>query len=133
LSIIAGCDASEVLKATEEAFDAVAGFVERLVVAVLNLAVLLWRNDGLCAARFYEVAQFVAVVTTVGDDSGGFGRCLDARFGRDIIADIACGQNQNDGTAFVIGDSMNLAVAASARISYAAIRTPFLRPLPAVR
>jgi hypothetical protein len=28
---------------------------------------------------------------------------------------------------------MNLAVAASARISYAAIRTPFLRPLPAVR
>jgi hypothetical protein len=28
---------------------------------------------------------------------------------------------------------MNLAVTASARVSYAALRTPFLRPLPAVR
>ncbi len=130
---MAGCDASEVLEATKEAFDAIAGFMERLAVAVLDLAVFLWRNDGLCPARLYEVAQFVAVVTAVGNDGGGFRCRLDARFGRDVVADIACGQNQDDGAALVVGNRMNLAVAASARVAYAAIRAPFLRPLPAVR
>jgi hypothetical protein len=42
-------------------------------------------------------------------------------------------RTQDDGTAFIVGDRMNLAVAASARVSYAAIWAPFFRPLPAVR
>jgi hypothetical protein len=133
LAIISGCDTPEVLDAAEETFDAIAGLVEGLVVSVLDLAVPLRRNDGLGPTCFDEVAQLVAVVTSVRNDCGGFRCCLDARFGGDIIADIAGSQNQDDWATFVVGDSVNLAVAASARVAYAAIRAPFLRPLPAVR
>jgi hypothetical protein len=106
-------------------FDAIAGFVERLVISVLDLAVLLLRDDGLGSARLNEVAQFIAVVATVGNDGSGFRCYFETRLGWHIVADIARCQNQNDWAAFVVGDRMNLALAAATRGSYAAIRPPF--------
>jgi hypothetical protein len=40
---------AEILESAKEALDAVAGLVENLVVAVLNLSVFLWRYHGLAA------------------------------------------------------------------------------------
>ena len=87
---------------------------------------------GLAAALFYEVAQFVAVVTTISNNGGSFGGGFEAFFGGNKVTDIAGRQHQNDGTTFVVRDCVNLAITASARVSYAAIRAPFLRPHPAV-
>jgi len=133
LAVIAGGDAAEVFQAAEEAFDTITGFIKLFVIAILHLAIFLWWNDGLGAAFFDEVAHFIAVIAAICNYGLCRRRGSDTFFGRNIIADIAGRQNQNNRASFVICNRMNLAVAASARVAYAAIRAPFLRPLLAVR
>ena len=99
---------------------------------VLHVPVFLGRDNGLASTSLYEVAQFITVVASVCDNGGSFWGCFQTFFGRNKIADIPRRQNQNDRAALVVCDRVNLAVTASARVSYAAICAPFLRPHPAV-
>ena len=83
-------------------------------MAVLHLPVFLWRDHRLRATFLDEVPYLVAVITAVRDYGVGFGRGGKALFGGYKVADVARRQMQNDRTAFIVGDRVNLAVTASA-------------------
>lgn len=133
MAIVSCGDAPKVLETAEEAFDAIAGFINFLVVAPFPFSGFARRNDGACAARANEFPQIVAVVTFIGNYVFGVWRSGQAAFGRNVIADVAGCHLQNHRTASVIRYGMDLGVPAAARRPYAAIRPPFLRPDPAMR
>lgn len=63
--VVAGRDPSELLKFSEEAFDAVARGVEIPVVAVLMLSLTSRRDHGACALVQDEVVEAVCIVRAV--------------------------------------------------------------------
>lgn len=126
-------DAAKVLETAEEAFDAIAGFINFLVIAPFLFSGLTRWDDGFCAALANEFPQIVAIVPFVGNDVSGFWRLGQTAFGGNVIADIPGTHLQNYRTAFIVCYGMYLGVFAAARRSYAAIRPPFLRPDPAIR
>ena len=133
MPVVSEGDALEVLEAAEQAFDEVALFVERPVVAVLDFAVRARRDDGLGASCGQPLAQFGAVIAPVGDQVPGRRQGADAGLGRHVITDIARGQQQHAGTAPAIDHRVELGIGAAARDPYAAAEPPFLRPDEAVR
>jgi hypothetical protein len=113
LAVVASGDTAEVFEATEEAFDAVTGFIKHLVVTVLYVSIFLGRDNGLATAFFYKVAQFIAVIAAIRNNGGSFGCGFKTLFGRNKVADIACGQYQNDRPTFIVGNRVNLTITAS--------------------
>ncbi len=86
--VVAGCDASALFDAAEEALDAVSLLVEPFVIAVLALSVASGWDDGIAALGDDEVVQSVGVVGFVGQDIAG-GQAFDQVAGRGHVVLLA--------------------------------------------
>ena len=101
-----------VLEAAKHALDDVALPVDGLVIMVLDLAVLARWDDGRGSAFCQPVAQGFAVIALVGDEFGGGRHGFDTALGDLGIMDVSWCQEQDEGPAFRIADSVELGVAA---------------------
>ena len=101
-----------VLEAAKHALDDVALPVDGLVIMVLDLAVLARWDDGRGSAFCQPVAQGFAVIALVGDEFGGGRHGFDTALGDLAIMDVSWCQEQDEGPAFRIADSVELGVAA---------------------
>ena len=79
---------------------------------VLDLAVLARWDDGRGSAFCQPVAQGFAVIALVGDEFGGGRHGFDTALGDLAIMDVSWCQEQDEGPAFRIADSVELGVAA---------------------
>ena len=79
---------------------------------VLDLAVLARWDDGRGFAFCQPVAQGFAVIALVGDEFGGGRHGFDTALGDLAIMDVSWCQEQDEGPAFRIADSVELGVAA---------------------
>ena len=82
------------------------------VIMVLDLAVLARWDDGRGSAFCQPVAQGFAVIALVGDEFGGGRHGFDTALGDLAIMDVSWCQEQDEGPAFRIADSVKLGVAA---------------------
>lgn len=111
-AVEAGGDAAPVLDAAEHSFDDVALLVDRFVVVVLDFAVFTRRDDGLGSALAQPFAQGLAVIAFVGNQFGRGWHRLDALLRDLAIMGVSRGQEQDEGPALVVADSMELGVTA---------------------
>ena len=81
-------------------------------IMVLDLAVLARWDDGRGSAFCQPVAQGFAVIALVGDEFGGGRHGFDTALGDLAIMDVSWCQEQDEGPAFRIADSVELGVAA---------------------
>ncbi len=101
-----------VLEAAKHALDDVGLPVDGLVIMVLDLAVLARWDDGRGSAFCQPVAQGFAVIALVGNEFGGGRHGFDTALGDLAIMDVSWCQEQDEGPAFRIADSVELGVAA---------------------
>ena len=99
-------------EAAKHALDDGALPVDGLVIMVLDLAVLARWDDGRGSAFCQPVAQGFAVIALVGDEFGGGRHGFDTALGDLAIMDVSWCQEQDEGPAFRIADSVELGVAA---------------------
>ena len=71
-----------------------------------------WWDDGRGSAFCQPVAQGFAVIALVGDEFGGGRHGFDTALGDLAIMDVSWCQEQDEGPAFRIADSVELGVAA---------------------
>ena len=112
VAVEAGGYTASVLEAAKHALDDVALPVDGLVIMVLDLAVLARWDDGRGSAFCQPVAQGFAVIALVGDEFGGGRHGFDTALGDLAIMDVSWCQEQDEGPAFRIADSVELGVAA---------------------
>ena len=112
LRVEAGGYTAPVLEAAKHALDDVTLPVDGLVIMVLDLAVLARWDDGRGSAFCQPVAQGFAVIALVGDEFGGGRHGFDTALGDLAIMDVSWCQEQDEGPAFRIADSVELGVAA---------------------
>jgi hypothetical protein len=74
--VIAGCKASRVLETIEATFDAISQSVNRFVDLDLNTPIFLRGNDRRAAALLDIGANGIRVVTAIGEQHFGIGRCF---------------------------------------------------------
>jgi hypothetical protein len=70
-AVIAGCDASKMLKFVKESFDSISQFVGLRIVWNLDFAVPFRRDDNLDISLFDHLAEIVGIVSFIGDDTAG--------------------------------------------------------------
>ena len=111
--------------------DAVALFVEGLVVAVLAFAVATWRDDGIAALVDGLLVEPVGVVGLVGDHILG-GDAIDQIAGGRHVVLLARPQDQADRQTQRIYADMELGSEAAARAAKRlGVRSPLFRRAPA--
>ena len=132
-SIVSGRDASPVFQPSEHTLDEVALLVAVGIVGNRQLSVLAsWdaRLDATVAECFPEP---VAVIASVGDQDVGVGQGGQHGRGSAVVADLAFGEQQDQGPALAVADGVQLGVQAALGASDAAGNSPFLSRLEAVR
>lgn len=105
--------------------------VDRAVGTILDLAVLARRNVGLSATLKQPLAQFLAVVSLIGDE---FDRCRHRRNAelRDLaIVNVSGRQEQDAGPPPLVTDRMELGFSSAFRAADTMSQAPF--PPPAQR
>src|SRR3546814_192629 len=123
-----------VLETTEHDLDTIAAFVAPLVVFYGLVAYFSTRDAGRDPLFLQGVAEPVGVVAPVGQHPLRFGQTVEQSCRASVIADLASGHEEADGTAIRIGHGMQLGVHAAFCAPDQASRTPFFtRRLDAVR
>ena len=108
-----GYTASQSLRRQNMLLDDVALPTDGPVTTVLgHLTVLARWDDGRGSAFCQPVAQGFAVIALVGDEFGGGRHGFDTALGDLAIMDVSWCQEQDEGPAFRIADSVELGVAA---------------------
>ena len=133
-AVVSCGDASPVLEPAEHALDAVALPVE--VYVVQRIGAFRFARPGIQAVTSRTVrdcADPVAVVALVGDQPVGVRQVGQHRRRAAIIADLALGEQQDQGLAFAVADRVQLRVQAALGSTDAAGNSPFLSRLAAVR
>ncbi len=110
-SIIAGVDASPVLKATKHVFVPLA--IEVLVVIDLYSAVSSRWDAGDYAAHCQGVAEPVGVITPVAQQYFRFWQGVDHQSCAFVIAHLPLAEQHHQGTASFVTDGMKLGVQAA--------------------
>lgn len=105
--IVAGCDAAEVLDATEHALNRIAVSVEEGREAVLPFPVRLGRDIGERAASANLLPDGVAVIAFVGMQDGRRRHLLDQHHPGSAIGYLAAGQEKGDRPAESIRQGMD--------------------------
>jgi hypothetical protein len=124
--VVAGCEASAVLEATEHALDGVAAFVEGLAEAAFPDAIALGRDVGDRALFLDQVTDAVAVAGTVGVDDAAPGQCVQQMLGGAAVGGLSRRQQEGERSALAIGDGVDLGVApAPADANRLEVRPPF--------
>ena len=132
-SVVACCDAPPVLELAKHVLNFVPGFVERLVVFVLDFPVPPWRNAGLDVFGFQRRAELIAVITSVGDQRGCRRKVWIEQFCSCVVAHLAFTQQQHERLAVAIANRVQFRVQAAFGAPDAAGNIPFLSRLAAVR
>ena len=123
--VIAGRDATELLDATEESLDEVAGFVLLPVELARRESVATWRNDCLGASLGNRIHESVAVVPLVGNNSiarNGINQCRPLG----NVGDLSSRENQAQRITPCIHTSVNLGRQSATRAADRLIATVFL-------
>jgi hypothetical protein len=82
--VVAGCDGSELLEATEEAFDPVALLVGIAVVGDSNPAATSGGDDDSDASLAQRLGEVVGIVSAVGDQTAEAAAVQEAMGGGDV-------------------------------------------------
>jgi len=109
-SVVTGCNAPPILDPAEHVLDLVALPVELLVVGILDLAIGLGRDAGgntLAVERGAQPVTVIALVTEQHLDTWQAGEQQNCAF---VVAHLAFGEEQDDGTPLAIADGMELRV-----------------------
>lgn len=129
--VVSGCDASELLELVEEAFDAIAFFIDSAVVAVLVSALRHGRDDRDGTGIEDGIVQSIGVVGTVGEDMGGL-QAVDQGLGLADIAVLSGRADETHGVAERFDGGMELGGQAALRPTQAlGISPPFSLRAPA--
>src|SRR3546814_7421504 len=119
---------------TEHDLDAIAAFFAPLVVFYGLVPYFPARDAGRDPLFLQGVAEPVGIIASVGQHPLRLGQTVEQSGRASVIADLASGHEEADGTAIRIGHSMQLGVHAAFRTPDQASRTPFFtRRLDAVR
>lgn len=131
-SIISCGDASPVLDPAEHVLDAVSLLVERFVVFGGMLALFARRDarGSLCLSGRCGTSRHRS---RVSQQLPGFWQMVEQVACTLIIADLACGQEEQQRPPQPVGDSMQLGVQAAFGSSDTAGKSPFFSRLAAVR
>ena len=105
--VVAGCDAAEVLDATEHAFDEISLAVGDGIVRDQGFSSRVAGDDGLGSPIGDQVAQPVCIIGRIGKQPGeGADRRDEGRGNRDI-AGVAGGQRQDPRPALIVRQGMD--------------------------
>ncbi len=100
--VVTGCDMPELLELVEEALDEVALTIDRLLPAILPLAIGAVRNVGGGTLIANAGSHAVGVVTLVGDDDGARLEAVEqGPRARDVVV-VSRRDQEADGPAFRI-------------------------------
>ena len=102
------------LDLVEEAFDEVSFTIERKIAQTLDKSVCPGWNDDASAVGFDDLNDCVAVVTLVGQNVVG-GDAFHQRFCLGVIGSVAGRQNEAQGIAKSVAQSMQLCRQSAAR------------------
>ena len=108
--VVACGDASEVLKPAEATFHDVAAFICLLVMANALFPIGFAGNDRPDVVGFEEGAERIGVVAFVGKELADAGDTADAGLRHHAIGGVARREDQDQRTAQVVDNRMNLAV-----------------------
>ena len=132
-TIIAGCDAPPVLEPSERVFDFMTVFVERLVIGVLDFAVLFRRDAGLDLFLDQGFAKPIAVIAAIACQRFSFWQRREHDPCPFMIAHLTFCQKQNQRLTFATGNGVKLRVQAALCAPDTTGNSPFLSRLAAVR
>ena len=132
-SVISGCDPSPVFEFTEHVLDFVALLVERFVVFDLYFPIFLWRDTRLDTLVFQGIPEPIGIVAAIRQKVFGRWQGIDNQPSTFVIAHLPFRQQQDDGTAQAIANSVKFGVQAALRASDTTGNIPFLSRLAAVR
>ena len=131
--VISGCDTSPILDPAEDVFDLVALSIELLVVMVLDLAVLAWRDARCDAALDQDSPEPVAVISFVGQEFFGLRKCRKQQKSAFMVAHLSLREQHHDRRAQTIRDSMKLRVQTPFGAPDTSGKSPPFKRLAAVR
>lgn len=106
-TIVAGCDAPEVLETAEHAFDGVAVAIEIGGEAVLPDAVGFGRDVGHGALGFSQPTDLIAVVALVRVQDAARWKTFEEGQSRCAISDLPASQIEGDRSALCVSQSMD--------------------------
>lgn len=122
---------SELFELVEEALDTVALLINLGVIGALNLAVALWRNNGLHSSFRNSVAQVVGIIAFVGQQGIGI-NVVDKIMSEGNIIVLAGTCDQADRKTECFGGGVYFGAPTSARPTQAlGIRPPLTLRAPA--
>ncbi len=123
-----------VFEATKHDLDAAAAPIAALVVSDRLVARSATRDAGLDTLGLERVPEPVGVVAAVTEQPLRLGQVVEQGCRTGVVADLACGHEEAQGAAVIVGDGMELGVRAAFGAAYQATEIPFLnRRLEAVR
>jgi hypothetical protein len=132
-SVVACGDTPPVFEFGKHVLDLVALTVERFVIIERLLAVLCRRDTWDGTALNQAIAKPVAVITAVGNQRGGLGQAGQQYLRPFMIAHLTGGEVEQDRSANLVADGVQLGVQAAFCPSQTAGKAPFCARLAAVR
>ena len=127
-SVVAGCDAPEVLQSVERRLDAPAQLVEALVEGERLFPIAPIWNDRFGAALVQLLAQFGAVIGRVAEHALRWLHSSDQALCERAIVRLASSQQDGDKSSLSICECINLRVSPSARAANSLLLLPPLPP-----
>lgn len=113
--VIAGCDAPPIFEAAEHAFDEIALAIGDRVEEMMSFPSWVVRNDWDGPALFEEATQPIAVVSSVGGQTGARRNSADQGCGHPNIAQVAGRHFDGDGASAFVNNGVDFRRAAAAR------------------
>jgi hypothetical protein len=132
-SVVAGRDAPPVLEPCEHILDFVALLIERLVIGQRDFPAFGGGYARLAASFGESIPEPIAIITTVGKKRFGGRQGIKDQPRPLVIAHLPFAEQQDEGLAVAIADSVELRVQAAFRAPNAAGNSPFFKRLAAVR
>jgi hypothetical protein len=132
-SIVAGRDAPPILEPCKRILDFVALLIERLVIGQRDFPAFGGGYAGLAASFGESIPEPIAIITTVGKKRFGGWQGIKDQPRTLVIAHLPLAEQQNEGFALAVADSVELRVQAAFRAPNASGNGLFFKRLAAVR
>ena len=132
-SVVAGRDAPPILEPCKHVLDFVALLIERLVIGQRDFPAFGGRYARLAASLAQGGSEPIAVIAAIGKKRFGGWQDIKDQPRTLMIAHLPFAEQQDEGLAVAIADSVELRVQAAFRAPNAAGNSPFFKRLAAVR
>ena len=109
-SIVAGRDAPPILEPCKHILDFVALLIERLVIGQRDFPAFGGGYAGLAASFGESIPEPIAIITTVGKKRFGGWQGIKDQPRTLVIAHLPLAEQQNEGFALAVADSVELRV-----------------------